>query len=695
MKNISTLLGLSGAASSEVISTPRQTVPASAASQPSGIEVKTSCVASRRSMLREERHPNAVTAPPVNRSSMVPTPWRGFWKSMGEAFALLIKGKVGKNESVQALEPWQRAVMLRRRVFTIATLITTAIATALFAGVQPNYDNAFFQYGQLALFAVLSAWVVIGFTTAVMGFWVMLRGDRYAMSAKSVLNDELADDVRTAIIMPICNEDVSTVFAGLRATCESIASTGRARNFDVFVLSDSNDLTNIAAERKAWEELRSVLASNTQQAQVEVYYRLRTRRVHRKSGNVADFCRRWGKDYRYMVVLDADSVMSGDSLVTLAKLMEANPTAGIIQTATQAIGHVTLHARVQQFASRVIGRLFTAGMQFWQLGESHYFGHNAIIRLAPFMKHCALAPIKGHGGLAGDILSHDFVEAAMMHRGGYFVWMVSDIGGSFEQQPPDLLSELQRDRRWCQGNMQNFRLIAEPGFHSVHRAMFATGAMSYVSAPLWLVFLSLGTALWLTAPVERTVANLPHELVGLWAWTIAVLFMPRVLGVLAVLMKGEQRLYGGTGSLLKSSVLEAVIAMFQAPIRMVAHTLFVIAAITGIKLDWKSPPREALMVPWREATARFASMSIVVAMLAVGIASIDPSALIWLVPVGLPLLLAIPMAVLTSDPKLGLTMRNHRFLLIPEESWSPAVLRSAWRHARHTVAPLAGVAAAH
>ncbi len=128
------------------------------------------------------------------------------------------------------------------------------------------------------------------------------------------------------------------------------------------------------AERAAWEDLRAALADSPNQPQVEVYYRLRTRRTHRKAGNVADFCRRWGNDYSYMVVLDADSVMSGDCLTAMVKLMEANPTAGIIQTATQAIGHVTLHARAQQFASRVTGRLFTLGMQFWQTGRIALLG---------------------------------------------------------------------------------------------------------------------------------------------------------------------------------------------------------------------------------------------------------------------------------------------------------------------------------
>ncbi|MFS2167118.1 glucans biosynthesis glucosyltransferase MdoH [Variovorax sp. Varisp62] len=647
---------------------------------------------SHRSAVREERHPNSVTAPPVNRGSMTPRPWRGFWNSIGTA--LLVKlGAGGKRQSAgpaEARQPWQRAAAQRRNAFMLLTVLSTVIASTLFAGVQPDYNNVWLEYGQIGLYGLLSGWVVTGFVTALMGFYVSVRGDKHALSAKQVVNHPMNPEARTAIIMPICNEDVATVFAGLRATCESVASTGHAKQFDVFVLSDSYNPETAAAERAAWEDLRAALAESPNQPQVEVYYRLRTRRTHRKAGNVADFCRRWGKDYRYMVVLDADSVMSGDCLTSMVKLMEANPTAGIIQTATQAIGHVTLHARAQQFASRVTGRLFTLGMQFWQLGESHYWGHNAIIRVEPFMKHCALAPIKGTGGMSGGIMSHDFVEAALMRRAGYNVWLVSDLVGSYEQQPPDLLAELQRDRRWCQGNLQNARLMAEPGIHPVHRAMFVTGTMAYVSAPLWLAFLTLGTALWLSgSSLVSSWSVLPAELAGLWVWTLCLLFLPRVLGIAAVLMRGEQRQYGGVWGLVKSSVLEAGLAIVQAPVRMLAHSLFVLVALTGIKLDWKSPPREAAAVPWKVAASQLAPMTLVIAMLAVGVAMIDPSALIWLMPVGLPLLLAIPLTVLTSQIALGTTLRDRGFLLIPEESRSPAVLRRAWMHAVRLARPAA------
>jgi membrane glycosyltransferase len=645
----------------------------------------------RRSLLREERHPNAVTAPPVHRGSMAPRPWRGFWNSLATAALLpFVKSNAAAPERAPAatLAPWQRAAKRRRATFVLLTLLSTALAGSLFADMQPDYDNAWLQYGQLALFALLTAWVVTGFMTAMMGFYVTLFGDVHSLSSKKVQHHQLDTSTRTAIIMPICNEDVRTVFAGLRATCESVAVTGHVKNFDVFVLSDSNNPAIVKAERAAWEDLRSQLASQPDQPQIEVYYRLRKRRTDRKAGNVADFCRRWGKDYRYMVVLDADSVMSGDCLVSMVKLMEANPSAGIIQTATQAIGHVTLHARAQQFGSRVTGRLFTLGMQFWQMGESHYWGHNAIIRVEPFMQHCALDRIKGTGGMAGSILSHDFVEAALMRRAGFHVWLVADLVGSYEQQPPDLLAELQRDRRWCQGNLQNARLIAEPGIHPVHRSMFGTGAMAYLSAPLWLCFMTLGTALWLSgSPMLADWARLPGELIGLWAWTLCMLFLPRILGLAAVVLKGQQNAYGGIASLLRSALLETLIALLQAPIRMLAHSLFVVIALTGLKLEWKSPPREAAAVPWAHALAQLAPMSGVIVLLALGIAMIDARVLVWLLPVGLPLLLSIPMTVLTSQVGVGRALRSASYLLIPEETRSPAVLRRAWLHASDLTQP--------
>jgi membrane glycosyltransferase len=634
-----------------------------------------------------------ASMPPTNRGAMTARPWRGFFGGVLDGWIALATRLAGSHDpqsvrfdtaapapsDAASTAAWKQAAMRRR--YTLLALIALSVfsATAMLDQVLPAYDNAWLRSAQIALFSILFGWVSAGFYTAMMGFWVQWRGDPHALSSRSVAHHPIAADARTALVMPICNEQVSTVFAGLRATVESLIAAGGARLFDVYLLSDTSDPAIRTAELAAWAELRDAVGANTR-----IHYRWRQRRTQRKSGNVADFCRRWGKNYRYMVVLDADSAMTGDCLLSLVRLMEAHPDAGIIQTAPQASGLSTIHARAQQFAGRVTGRLFSAGMQYWQLGESHYWGHNAILRVAPFMAHCALAAIPGHGGLSGHILSHDFVEAALMRRAGYHVWLVNDLEGSYEQQPPNLLEELQRDRRWCQGNLQNARLLAEPGLHGVHRTMLVTGALAYLSAPLWLAYVLLGVALWLFGghPAFSADRVVPVEILALWAGTLAMLMMPRALGVVTIVLRREQALYGGTAALVRGALMEGSLSVLQAPLRMVAHTLFVIVALTGLKLDWKSPPREANDIGWADATNRFALLGVV--MLAMGAAALamEPATLLWLAPVGVPLLLAVPLAVLTSRARLGERVRQLGLLVTPEETRTPTVLREAASYAR-------------
>jgi membrane glycosyltransferase len=620
---------------------------------------------------------SAKLAPPINRGSMTPRPWTPFREGL---LAMLSPWPNPHREAgVSISSPsWKRAASRRRTALLAGILLVTTFAAWLLLHSQaPGGKHPVLQAVQLGLFLVLFAWVAAGFITALMGFWVQWRPDRHALSLAAARHQPLGSDARTAVIMPICNEPTGPVFAGLKATCESLAESPAASLVDVFVLSDTSNPALRAQELAAWSTLREQLGDRCR-----LYYRVRQRRTRRKAGNVADFCRRWGRNYRYMVVLDADSVMSGDSITTLMRLMEANPKAGIIQTAPQACGVETLHARAQQFASRVTGRLFTAGMQFWQLGESHYWGHNAIIRVEPFMKHCALALLPGKGGLSGEILSHDFVEAALMRRAGYTTWLVPSLEGSYEQQPSNLMEELQRDRRWCQGNLKNIRLFAEPGFQPVHRAMLATGVLAYVSAPLWLAFLVTSLALYLLQP--HTVGAV-HSWLGmssalslLWAFTLVLLFLPRVLAVIAILGRGEQAAFGGTHALVKSAVLEAGLSALQAPVRMMGHTLFVATALTGIGLEWKSPVREAQTIPWSEALKRFAPFSTPAALVMVGLLISHREVLWWLLPVGLPLMLSAPLTVLTSESRWGRFLRRRRWLLTPEERATPRVLARAW-----------------
>ena len=257
------------------------------------------------------------------------------------------------------------------------------------------------------------------------------------------------------------------------------------------------------------------------------------------------------------------------------------------------------------------------------------------------MRHCGLALLPGRGGLAGEILSHDFVEAALMGRMGYEVWLVPQLGGSWEQAPSNLLDELQRDRRWCQGNLQNLRLVAEPGWRPAHRAMFAVGALSYAVAPLWLLFIVLGLSSGGTI-----VSDTP-----LWLLTLLLLLLPRVLGAAAVVAGGEAAAFGGVPRLALGALLELLLSSLQAPLRMLAHCVYVLGALTGLKLEWKSPPRAAEAPGWADATRRIGSL--VLLPLAACFGLMRRAALLALAPMWLPLSLAVPFVVLCGHPRAG------------------------------------------
>ena len=643
-------------------------------------------------------------APPIKRTKVVPEPWRTnvlirMWRRM-----------TGRTNAPQPpkreLPParWRTVGSIRRYILLTLMIGQTIVAGWYMKGIlpyqgwsfvdldevlsQPLWDTVVqvwpyaLQTSILILFGILFCWVSAGFWTALMGFLELLTGrDKYKISGSSAGNEPIAPEARTALVMPICNEDVPRVFAGLRATFESVAASGNLDRFDFFVLSDTNDTDIAVAEQQAWLDV-----CRETKGFGRIFYRRRRRRVKRKSGNLDDFCRRWGGEYKYMVVLDADSVMSGECLSSLVRLMEANPDAGIIQTGPKASGMDTLYARMQQFATRVYGPLFTAGLHFWQLGESHYWGHNAIIRMKPFIEHCALAPLPGKGAFAGAILSHDFVEAALMRRAGWGVWIAYDLPGSYEELPPNLLDELKRDRRWCHGNLMNFRLFLVKGMHPVHRAVFLTGVMSYLSAPLWFLFLVLSTALLATNTLmEPQYFIEPYQLYPLWPqWhpekavalfstTIVLLFLPKLLSVILIWAKGAVE-FGGRIKVTLSMLMEMLFSMLLAPVRMIFHTRFVLAAFLGWAATWNSPQRDDDSTPWSEAVRRHGPQTLLGIAWAALVAWLNPSFLWWLAPIVGSLVLSIPVSVISSRTRLGLAAKDEKLFLIPEEYATPQEL---------------------
>ncbi len=550
----------------------------------------------------------------------------------------------------------------RRWGFFIFNLVLLCLGAALMAMRVSAGGWTVGSVVLLALFVVLLAPVVYGFTLAVTGWWLLRQGGD-PLRINHTLPPEVPTDPLppTAIVMPICNEDVNRIFQGLRVMYQSLSATGQGNAFDFFILSDSTDLNLWIAEEKAWFELCQQVGGFGR-----IFYRKRRRPLHHKSGNIADFCRRWGTTYRYAIVLDADSVMTGATCVRLASLMEANPRAGIIQTNPKLALGRSLFQRINQFAAQVYGPLFAAGANFWQLDNANYYGHNAIVRLKPFITYCALPELPKSGALGTRVLSHDTVEAAFMRRAGYEVWSAYDLAGSYEEAPPHLLASLQRDRRWCHGNLQHLWFLFAPGLTTPSRLNILIGLLAYLSSPLWVLFLVLSPLLFTTGMATARGGLL-------FAYVMSLLLAPKLLGA--------QRLISATPPLkiirrrltiLRDVIAETIYSVILAPILMLFYTQFVWASFFGGEAAWGRQKRTDDLGPsWSDLAAAHLGHTVLAVTTGALVAWLAPAMLPWLLLVLLGPIVAMPFSRLLASNLLASASRHAGWFMVPEETCPP------------------------
>ena len=582
-----------------------------------------------------------------------------------------------------ALNRLRWAAIWRRSLFFGLTFLTSLSASALMADILRTNGFTPWEKASLIVFFVLVTWITGAFWTAVAGFIIQLIGRDSAVIHSSEGEGKPLKG-RTAVVMPIYNEDTTRVFAGLDVIWTSLKARPEQAAFDLFVLSDTRKPEIGAAEELAWARL-----VERHDAQGRVFYRRRKENLQRKAGNIADFVRSWGGAYDYAVVLDADSIMSGHALVTLAQMMDAHPEAGIIQALPTPAGRETLFARLIQFAARLNSLMLASGLAFWQLGEGNYWGHNAILRLREFAAYCDLPRLPGKPPLGGEILSHDFVEAAFMRRAGFKVWLLTDLDGSFEEVPSNVVDFAARDRRWAQGNLQHLGLLPMRGLHWLSRLHLITGVLSYATSPLWLAALLLSSivvcldaingyqyfspgsySLFPTWPQYRD-----SEIVILLAGTITVLLMPKLLGCTLALVQGKlRRAFGGTRSLLSSLIVEQLFSTLLAPSMMLFHTSFVITTLAGHPVTWNAQDRGDRGITFREALSRHKWHVAIGLVWAAVILSIAPRYIWWMSPILAGLLLSVPLTMLTSLSSAGIWARKHGLLLTPEETEPPPEL---------------------
>jgi membrane glycosyltransferase len=531
----------------------------------------------------------------------------------------------------------------------------------------------------VVLFVANFSWIALAFTSGILGFfWLLFRAP-----AVRALPDSLAK--KTAIVMPIYNEAPARVFAAVQAICEDVKATGLGDSFDYFFLSDTTDPDTWIAEERALLAIRQRLPD------ARIYYRHRRKNTSRKAGNVADFVSRWGGAYEHMVVLDADSLMTGDAIARLAVAMEADPDSGIIQTLPLIINRNTLFARVQQFAARIAGPVIAAGLSAWMARDGNYWGHNAIIRTGAFAAHCGLPDLRGRPPFGGHILSHDFVEAALIRRAGYAVYMLPTLGGSYEESPPSLIDLAARDRRWCQGNLQHLRIISAKGFVLPSRQHFANGIMGYLASPLWMAQLLVGIALVLqTSYIRPEYFTADFSLFPAWPrfdavralqlfeLTMGVLLAPKFFGLIFALIDRQTRVAcGGAIRLVLSAIVETIMSAFLAPIMMLIQSGSVIQILSGRDTGWNPQRRDDGSIPFRSIVRRHrAHMALGVLTLFASML-ISPSLVVWMSPTIAGLILAIPLSWASGQLWIGVALRRLGLLTTPEETAQPAIVQRA------------------
>ena len=567
-------------------------------------------------------------------------------------------------------------IAARRWLYLFLVLASTVAAVTEMTGIFEVDGFTWREIFILVLFAILFAWIASSFWIAVFGaFARFTRINLLPLKAPTGVSA-----ARTAILMPVYNEDVGRVFSGLRAIWESAGP-----DFDFYILSDSTNPANWVAEELEWQKLKQDLGETA-----HIYYRHRARNAGRKAGNIQDFCENWGQLYDYMVILDADSLMTGETLKALVGLMDANPRTALIQAPAQLVGRLSLFSRIQQFASSVYGPIHGAGLSFLQGGDGNYYGHNAIIRVHAFMQHCGLPKLPGKPPFGGEIMSHDFVEAAFLRRAGWDVWMTADLGGSFEEPPPTLLDHLIRDRRWCQGNLQHLRIVFAQGLTLPSRLHLAMGIMSYVASPLWLLLLVVSAIdMILYVPPEAASyiglePSLAHsvsyaaQLVVLVLATLALLYVPKFLAVIALLEDpAATRAHGGTGGLLKSLFWESLFSTLMAPIVMLQHSWYVLSILMGMATGWNAQTRSDRALPWDLVIRKFWPHTLFGFAAAIILWRYAGGGFNWFVPLLAGMLLSIPLVVLSSSPLMGLWTRKDNIFVVPSETRGLPILDRA------------------
>jgi membrane glycosyltransferase len=566
-----------------------------------------------------------------------------------------------------------RRIFVRRLVFALLT--TTSIALLLVLAALSLSADGFDSVDLLllVLFFATTPWLAIGFWNAAIGFFIMRFTDdpsAYVVPQAARAAEPSAIVASTAILMCVRNESPDRVVRNLDAMMADIDAAGCASRFHVYVLSDTSLPDILSAEAEAFGELARRWAGR-----FPLTYRRRTANTGYKAGNIRDFLERWGDGHELMVTLDADSYMTASAILRMVGIMQAHPKLGILQGLVVGMPSTSAFARIFQFGMRLGMRSWTIGSAWWQADCGPYWGHNAVIRVAPFKDHCAIPVLPGTGLLRGHVLSHDQIEAVLMRRAGYQVRALPEEDLGWEENPPTLIEFIRRDQRWCQGTLQYVFFVGLPGLEIVSRFQLLFAMLMFLGSPAWIGLLVVSTLVLAAMPSGHAFVDGDYG-VALLAAILIMWFAPKLATMVDVLSRPNlRRRFGGSVRFLVNVVVETIFYFLLSPIMWTAHTLFLAGLPFGRAIGWIGQVRNDHSVSWSMAWRQLWPQTTLGAATLIPLGLLQPAALpyIFVLWAG-GLVLSIPLCVITSRSSLGLAMARIGIGRLPEETDPPAAL---------------------
>ena len=564
----------------------------------------------------------------------------------------------------------RRRLTMRRYAMLALNLLTLG---AIMFGIVEVFGGDgldLIEFGILVCIGLSAPWTVLGFWNALVGLIIATR--RSTPESVSLFNeDEVGTPLksRSAVVMAIRNEDPSRAFARLMAIRGSLDKSGEGRAFDLFIISDTDNPVIAREEEQLFAANRAALNGFG-----KATYRRRAENTGYKAGNVWEFLRDYGDPYRFFVPLDADSTMGGDIIVRMCRIMEAKPRLGILQSLAVGAPADSVFGRFFQFGMRHGMRSFTLGSAWWQGDCGPFWGHNAVVRVAPFKAHCELPKLGGKAPWGGPILSHDQIEAVLMRRAGYEARVLPIEAESYEDNPVSILDFMKREQRWCNGNMQYWRLLGMPGLPAVSRFQLIQAILMYVSAPAWMLLTALGMIKVMIDPT----GYFHHDLaITMFLIVVFMSLAPKVFGAISVAAEpGGMARYGGKRQFAKGIAAETLFSILMSPAVAMRLTIFLGGLFMGRRIGWNGQDRDAHGISWSLATKELWPQTLFGLTMIVVFAFQAPMAIAWSSPVILGLVLAIPFAVITASPKLGLHLAEKKLCATPEERDATELLKS-------------------